>query len=223
VPAFGDGWVRPNLFTEVFLPIPRYCALGLAACALLYPATVYSEDQRPVPSIQDIMDTLVDPSADAIWDSVGLIETKDGTHARTPGDKEWRALKLRAEKLIEGAEHLQTPRPVGGDGHGALADATTPGIRNAAQIRGDIDANPARFKAAAERLRLAGQDAATAIAAKDAKALLVAGAHMDDACEACHSAYWYPRTPPLPLPDDAAYSRFPALTAPKAPRAPTPD
>ena len=32
-------------------------------------------------------------------------------------------------------------------------------------------------------------------------------AAIDAACEACHAAYWYPRTPPLPLPDDAAFAR----------------
>lgn len=75
-----------------------------------------------------------------------------------------------------------------------------PGIRTAAQIESDIKADPKRFAAAAERLRLAGLQAQSAIQKRDSAALIEAGAAMDAACEACHSAYWYPRTPALPLP-----------------------
>ena len=64
----------------------------------------------------------------------------------------------------------------------------------------DIKADPKRFAAAAERLRLAGLQAQSAIQKRDSAALIEAGAAMDAACEACHSAYWYPRTPALPLP-----------------------
>jgi hypothetical protein len=146
----------------------------------LIPAVAHGEDRGL--SVQDVMDTYVDPSADAIWGSVGTIETATGTHDRQPrSDKAWRELRTAADRLISGAQLLKTKRPVGGIGHG-LADANTPGIRTPGQIRAEIDADPARFAAAADRLKQAGIEAGAAINARDAKALLGAGAKMDAAC-----------------------------------------
>ena len=39
---------------------------------------------RPVTSIQDIMLSVIDPSADAIWESVATIITYEGTEERRP-------------------------------------------------------------------------------------------------------------------------------------------
>ncbi|MGJ3647675.1 hypothetical protein ACLB0R_04270 [Sphingomonas sp. GlSt437] len=160
-------------------------------------------------TIQQTMDHLIDPAADALWGSVGTIESARGEERRAPSTRaQWRQIEQHARNLIAGATLLQQPRlPVGMNGHGLLADADTPGIRTAAQIRRDIDANPAHFRQAAERLRLAGVDALAAARARSPQRLLAAGAAIDAACEACHSAYWYPRTPPLPLPSPDAFGR----------------
>jgi hypothetical protein len=164
---------------------------------------------QPTLSVQEIMDSYVDPNADALWGSVGAIETATGTENRQPQtDDEWRKARGHAVSLVEGAALLAAPRPVGANGHGALADAATPGIRTAVEIQAQIRQDPARFAAAAERLQHAGDSAVAAIGAKNPKALLQAGAEMDAACEACHSAYWYPRTPPLVLPSTNQFARI---------------
>src|ERR1700728_117785 len=50
-----------------------------------------------VATTQDIMRYEVDPSADAIWDSVGSITTDSGTVERQPRtDAEWAALRRDA-------------------------------------------------------------------------------------------------------------------------------
>ncbi|MEW6598934.1 MAG: hypothetical protein AB1429_15730 [Pseudomonadota bacterium] len=171
-----------------------------AALLLLSACSAPAQKQNPA-SIQQLMDRTVDPAADALWGAVGDIETAKGIEHKAPATpQEWDKLEAQARQLVDGAAQLESPRPVGGDGHGALADATTPGIRTAAQIESDIKADPKRFAAAAERLRLAGLQAQSAIQKRDSAALIEAGAAMDAACEACHSAYWYPRTPALPLP-----------------------
>ena len=86
--------------------------------------------------------------------------------------------------------------------------AATPGIRTAAQIEVDIARDPKRFYAAAARLQRTAQDAADALGRRNVEAFLDAGARIDAACEACHAAYWYPRDPPRPLPDPAAFARM---------------
>lgn len=181
-------------------------AAGLGACHPK-PAAATRAPSPTQLSVQHVMDEKVDPSADAIWESVGTVETKSGVEQRQPrGDAEWSALQGRAATLIEGAKLLQTPRPVGANGRG-LADASTPGTRTAVQIEADIKADPARFAQAAARLDAAALEAQAAIRKRDPQALIVAGAEMDAACEACHAAYWYPRTPPSQLPDRVAFGR----------------
>jgi hypothetical protein len=112
-----------------------------------------------------------------------------------------------AQSLVAGAKHLQEPGlPVGANAHSRLADADTPGTRTAVQIRADIDANPTRFRAAAIRLEKASDRALAAASARDVPGLLNAGEALDAACEACHAAYWYPRTPPLRLPSPEEFA-----------------
>jgi hypothetical protein len=164
---------------------------------------------QPAPkTIQTIMDTVVDPSADSLWEAAGTVVTVKGArahHPRTP--KQWETARALALKVVDGARLLQARRPVGENGHWVLADAATPGIRSAAQIDADIARDPKRFYAAAARLEHTAQDAADALGRRDLDAFLDAGARIDAACEACHAAYWYPRDPPRPLLDPAAFAK----------------
>src|SRR5262245_45134129 len=57
---------------------------------------------RPTATIKDIMDSVVDPSADYIWESVSTIVTKAGTEERRPRTPEdWKQVRRRAIALIE--------------------------------------------------------------------------------------------------------------------------
>jgi cytochrome c556 len=169
----------------------------LAGTALAFSGAAAPRAQGPVQSIQEIMDTVVDPSADSLWEVAGTVVEHGKTQVRQPRtDKDWKAARTLALSLIDGAKRLQTPRPVGSNGHWALADALTPGIRSAVQIQADIAADPARFYKAAARLQKTSQDALAALDARNIPAFLDAGARIDAACEACHAAYWYPRRAP---------------------------
>ena len=166
-------------------------------------------DQHITPaSVQQTMDLLIDPAADALWASVGTSVSARGSRVHQPHtDAEWAKVARYAQSLVSGAKRLQTPGiPVGANAHSRLADADTPGTRTAAQIRADINADPARFRAAAIRLEEVSNDALTAARKHDAAGILDAGGALDAACEACHAAYWYPRTPPqrLPSPEEFA-------------------
>lgn len=168
-----------------------------------------SAPEKLVPaSIQQTMDLLIDPAADSLWESVGTEETAHGTREKQPRTVvEWQKVTEHAHALVQGAKRLQTPAlPVGANAHSKLADADTPGTRTAAQIRADIDANPAKFRAAAIRLEEAANHALTASRTHNAAGVLTAGAELDAACEACHAAYWYPRTTPQHLPSPAEFA-----------------
>lgn len=146
----------------------------------------------PAASIQEIMQAIVDPSADAMWDSVSTDVDAKGSvehQPRTPG--EWQAVRRYAVALSEAANLLVQQRAVA-HGEGRLEDAHVDGINDAKQVRAAIDADPAAFAAHAQALHAAAREAVDAIDAHDAKRLLDAGERVDAACEACHSRYWYP-------------------------------
>src|SRR5262245_53402991 len=53
-------------------------------------------------TIKDIMDSMVEPSADEIWDSVATISNAKGVEERQPRtDEEWAAVRRRAITLLE--------------------------------------------------------------------------------------------------------------------------
>lgn len=208
----GQRRARQVLIVRDSVPSKRRTALAIVGLALwllsaaclvgVLLAETAQAAGNATHSIQATMDTLIDPSADALWASVGTVETQRGEERRAPRSAaEWNTLKAHAQRLIAGARQLQQAGlAVGGDGHSALADASVPGTRTAAQIRADIDRDPVRFQRSAQRLGMGAQQALAAITARSADRLIAAGATIDAACEACHAAYWYPRGKPLALP-----------------------
>jgi hypothetical protein len=165
-------------------------ALGAVGCArpAAPVASVPQPQFRLTATIQDLMEGLVDPSADALWDSVAYIATTAGTEDRRPRTAgEWKAVRVSAVNLIEAANLLSMPgRRV------ALRSAAGPGELAPPEIQRRIDASHGAFVQFAHALQDAGTRALAAIDAKDAQGLMDTGGVIDEACEACHVTYWYP-------------------------------
>ncbi len=158
---------------------------------------------QPSASIQDLMVAIVDPSADALWESVSSETSAKGIEEKFPRtDKEWQAVRNNAIALQEGANLLMMEGRAVTHGGKATEDAHVKGIFSPHETRKAIDADPARFHAAARGLQAAAGEALAAIDAKDPGKLLVAGGKLDQACEHCHSIYWYPnaKQPPARWP-----------------------
>jgi len=158
---------------------------------------------QPSASIQDLMVAIVDPSADALWESVSSETSAKGIEEKFPRtDKEWQAVRNNAIALQEGANLLMMEGRAVTHGGKATEDAHVEGIFSPHETRKAIDADPARFHAAARGLQAAAGEALAAIDAKDPGKLLVAGGKLDQACEHCHSIYWYPnaKQPPARWP-----------------------
>jgi hypothetical protein len=167
------------------------------------PQAISQPPFKPSASIQDLMTSIVDPSADALWESVSSEMTSKGTEEKQPRtDQEWLAVRRDAIALLEAGNLLMmNGRPVTHGGK-ATEDAHIEGVYNPAQIRQAIDADPARFQASALALHDAAAQALAAVDAKDPARLLIAGEKLDHACESCHSVYWYPnaKQPPAKWP-----------------------
>lgn len=142
------------------------------------------------------MRSIVDPSADALWESVATTTTASGTEEKQPRtDAEWAAVRANAISLIEATNLLvMQGRRVVADGM-ALEDAHVPGINKPHEIQEAIDSNHALFEDYAHHLHDASVAALAAIDKKSVTDLVAAGGKIDTACEQCHLNYWYPHSP----------------------------
>jgi len=169
----------------------------VAACSSPAPAASAAKtvaaapDFRLTGTIKDIMDGVVDPSADYLWDSVSTIVTRKGVEERRPRtDEDWKNVRRRAIELIEAPNLLiMDGRKVAKPGE----KSENPGIELGPEdIQQIIDGDRATFVQRAHALQDAGLKALAAIDKKDVDGLSDAGEAIDEACEQCHLKYWYP-------------------------------
>jgi cytochrome c556 len=164
-------------------------AVVFACLAMGAAASPAGEPARPRATVQELMDTRIDPAADVLWDSVAFIASEKGDEDRRPRTpEEWATVRQNALALIKAASDLGLP----GRRVSALETTPGPGELRASQIEHLIEADPAAFAKHARALGAAARTALAAIDAKDADALMNAGGVIDAACEACHVVYWYP-------------------------------
>lgn len=145
---------------------------------------------RPA-TIKDIMDSMVDPSGEFVFQSVQEISDERGIREKAPQtDADWEAVRERLVVLLEAPNLLVMPgRKV------APADVKSqnPDIElEPAQIQQLIDGNRVVFIRRARRLQDAATLAMKAVDAKNKDALFQAEDGIDQACENCHLNYWYP-------------------------------
>jgi hypothetical protein len=168
-----------------------------AACSSPTPAAsaaktaAPAQDFRLTATIKDLMDGVVDPSADYLWDSVSTIVTRKGVEERRPRtDEDWKNVRRRAIELIEAPNLLiMDGRKVAKPGE----KSENPGIELGPEdIQQIIDGDRATFIQRAHALQDAGLKALAAIDRKDVDGLSDAGEAIDEACEQCHLKYWYP-------------------------------
>ena len=178
----------------------RAAALVLAAASLLAgcsaaapePPPAPDAPYRPIASVREVMNTVIDPSIDEVWNAVGSVVDHSGLTDRTPKtDEEWAAVRRHALIVSEAANLLlMHDRAVAPPGAPSLA----PGVElTPEEIRGLIDKNPDAWDSYVLAFQDSLKPAIAAIDKKDAQALFEAGAPIDTTCENCHSTFWYPK------------------------------
>src|SRR5689334_25424774 len=82
------------------------CAQQQAPAAAKQPEAEY----RMTATVKDIMDSLVDPGSDYIWDSVETVVSAKGTEEKAPHtDEDWKQVRNHAIMLLEATNLLQMP------------------------------------------------------------------------------------------------------------------
>jgi hypothetical protein len=146
---------------------------------------------QPEATIKDIMDSMVDPSADVLWESVATIVSAAGTEERQPRtDDDWKNVHRHAVILVEATNLLKME---GRHVAKSKEKSENPGIElEPEQMEQLIKDDRQAFIKFAQGLHDAALPALRATEARDPKALLDAGEAIDTACENCHLKYWYP-------------------------------
>jgi cytochrome c553 len=142
-------------------------------------------------TIKDLMDSIVDPSADVVWGAVGTVVDQEGAHENFPKtQEEWLNVRRASIRIIEGANLLMMP---GREAAPPGSKSEAPGVElEPPEITALIRKNRASFDAFARSLQAVGAEAVRASDAQDTASLLEIGGRMQDVCENCHQVFWYP-------------------------------
>ena len=157
------------------------------------PSEVQAAQGRKVyTTIRDLMDSIVDPSADVVWGAVGTVVDQEGAHETFPKtQEEWLNVRRAAIRIIEGANLLMMP---GREAAPAGTKSEVPGVElEPAEITALIKKRRKSFDAFAKALRALGLEALQASEAKNVPLLEDIGGRMEDVCESCHQTFWYPQ------------------------------
>jgi hypothetical protein len=157
--------------------------------------TATAPDLRPVGSILEVMLEIVDPIADAIFESVSVVITAEGEKETRPRtDEEWLAVRHNALILAESGNLLKIPRPVGPakPAPGINFEPPGPDDLSPAQVETLLKRDRRAFDGFAQGLTDAALVALRAVDERNVEGLYEAGDRIDQACENCHLNYWYP-------------------------------
>jgi hypothetical protein len=118
---------------------------------------------KPVADTKLLMQSVVDPNADFVWDAVKTIETKEGTQEIRPKtDAEWIAVRNAAVAVAESGNLLMM----------------APRAKNGGE-----------WMQLAQDMINSGQEAINAAQAKNAEKLFTVGGDIYESCSNCHRKY----------------------------------
>lgn len=163
------------------------------------PAPTAEPPFRATSTIREVMQSMVAPSAQGLWDSVGRVSDAKGTRDLEPRtDEEWAAVRRHAVALMETTNLLLIPgRHVAKDGQQTLkADDAAPGTElPPSEIEKRINQNWTTWIAMVHTLHGSAASMLDAVDKKDVARLERNGSDLDGVCESCHLVFWYPQPP----------------------------
>lgn len=172
---------------RTFLSLVFAGLLALFSSSCAGPAPEY----RTTATVKDIMDSVVDPNADYVFQAVSTVVTAKETIEKAPKtDDDWKELRRHTVALMEATNLLQIPgRLVAQPGE----KSDNPQIELSPEvIKTLIDSDRASWINHAHGLHDAAIATMKAIEARNPEQVAAAGDLIEKACESCHQQYWYP-------------------------------
>jgi cytochrome c556 len=163
--------------------------VGLAAAVV-----VEAADSKPA-YLHDAMKNIVAIQAQVIWDvSNDAVNDAGEPDAAKLKAADWTKIANAAVKLRQVAQTYSGAGPVlvARPGEKIDGEGGTPEAWGARKVQGAIDANPAAFRAFANQMKTAMDEVVTATQTKNAAKLADVTGRLDQICEECHMAFWYP-------------------------------
>lgn len=164
------------------------------------PAPAAESPFRATSTIRELMQSMVAPSAQGMWDSVGRVSDAKGTRDLEPKtDEDWAAVRRHAVSLMESTNLLlMSGRHVARPGAETLkAEDADPGSElPPSEIEKRVTQNWTAWTTMAHNLHDSAATMLDAIDKKDAPRLERTGSDLDGVCEACHLTFWYPPAQP---------------------------
>lgn len=158
------------------------------------PAALTYDEFNNTLTIRDVMNALIDPNADIVWDAVSYdAEFIDGEAVIVENspetEEQWDALRLNVVAMIEGANSLMIP------GRRVAPPGATTDFPDYEYVPEEVEARLSEDRQSwlgfAQAFQQANLRVLDAIAARDLDAYVEAGGEVDDVCTACHQQYWY--------------------------------
>jgi hypothetical protein len=150
-------------------------------------------------SIRELMQSMVAPSAQGLWDAVGRVSDAKGTRDIEPKtDEEWAAVRRHAISLMESTNLLMIQgRHVARAGEQTnKVDDADPGAELPPDlIEKRINQQWAVWIGMAQALHTSAASLLDAVDKKDVARLESTGSDLDGVCETCHLTFWYPPRP----------------------------
>jgi hypothetical protein len=176
----------------------RFCVflLVLTGCSRQsqQPAAALVPEYQLTYSIEEVMEHVIMPNADAFWTSVQTISSEKGIQEIVPRtDDDWDKVRHHAVTLVEATNLLLMPgRRVAEPGAKPEPGGTD---LPPEQIEARIKQDPAMWALHVHKLHDIALQSVKAVDMKSPQAIIDAGDALDKACEDCHLVYWYPPKP----------------------------
>jgi hypothetical protein len=150
-------------------------------------------DMKPVVSVKELMEYMIDPASDYVFDAISIQVDKKGAVQHAPKtDEDWEKLRIGAVTMAEGVYLLKVPRPFAPPGDENNSSGPDAEELSPSQIEAKVKADPVEWNARIEALRNVGLQVLDIVKNKDVNQLWDASDNLDTACENCHVDYWYP-------------------------------
>lgn len=151
----------------------------------------------PTLTVKELMEHIIDPTADWVFDAAVVDVTAKGIVETKPlSDDDWLKVERGGLLLAEATNLLKMPRTMAPPSDKAEENqprkrGSEPELRPE-QIQAKVDQDRALWNKYADGLRDAAMSSVKVARARDAEALFDVGSQIDKACENCHLEYWYP-------------------------------